>query len=104
MTNDSVFLPGEALILVDRQEFRCPLRASLASKTLELNDNTCDRQSIHYHSPLEFAPESCLLQTAAPRFPTAVCGQICSQAMESRCGQAFVGIAYLQSARGSVRV
>ncbi|WP_448599030.1 hypothetical protein, partial [Thermoleptolyngbya sp.] len=52
MTNDSVFLPGEALILVDRQEFRCPLRASPASKTLELNDNTCDRQSIHYHSPL----------------------------------------------------
>jgi hypothetical protein len=30
----SVFWPGEALILVDRQEFRCPLRASLASKTL----------------------------------------------------------------------
>ncbi|WP_448603540.1 hypothetical protein [Thermoleptolyngbya sp.] len=72
--------------------------------TNELNDNTCDRQSIPYHSPLEFAPESCLLQTAAPRFPTAVCGQICSQAMEPRCGQAFVGIAHLQSARGSVRV
>jgi len=31
----SVFLPGEALVLVSRQEFRCPLRASLASKTLQ---------------------------------------------------------------------
>jgi hypothetical protein len=29
-----IFLPGEALIFVDRQGFRCNLCASLASKTL----------------------------------------------------------------------